>query len=62
VSLELYKGAHGTLADESCIPFYGIIILLGRVGDQAIHETFIVRHLKQDAIYGEAPVSHGFPA
>ena len=28
-SLEPYEGAHGTLADGSCIPFYGIITLPG---------------------------------
>jgi len=35
VSLEPYEGAHGTLADGSCIPFYGVITLPGRVHDQA---------------------------
>jgi len=51
-SLEPYEGAHGTLADGSCITFYGIISLPGRVRDQAIHETFIVSQLKEDAILG----------
>jgi len=51
-SLEPYKGAHGTLADESCIPFYGVISLPGCVHDQAINETFIVSQLKEDAILG----------
>jgi len=51
-SLKLFDGAHGTLAGGSCIPFYGIITLPGRVRDQAIHETFIVSHLKEDAILG----------
>jgi len=51
-SLEPYEGAHGTLADGSCIPFYGVISLPGRVRDQAIHETFIVSQLKEDAILG----------
>jgi len=51
-SLELYEGAHGTLADGSCISFYGVLTLPGRVRDQAIHETFIVSHLKEDAILG----------
>jgi len=41
-SLEPYEGAHGTLVDGSCIPFYGIISLPGRVRDRAIHEMFIV--------------------
>jgi len=30
---ELHKGTHDTLADGSCIPFYGIITLPGRVCD-----------------------------
>jgi len=34
--LELYQGKHGTLADGSCIPFYSIVELTGRVRDQAI--------------------------
>jgi len=51
-SLEPYKGAHGTSADGSCIPFYGLISLPGRFHDQAIHETFIVSQLKEDAILG----------
>jgi len=45
-SLEPYKGAHGTLADGSSIS------LPGRIRDQAIHETFIVSQLKEDAILG----------
>jgi len=49
-SLEPYKGEHGTLADGSCIPFYGVIELTGRVCDQVISETFIVSQLKEDAI------------
>jgi len=40
--LEPYKGNHGILADESCIPFYDIIELTGRIRDQTIQETFIV--------------------
>jgi len=51
-SLEPYKGEHGTLADGSCIPFYGVIELTGRVCDQMISETFIVSQLKEDAILG----------
>jgi len=51
-SLEPYEGVHGTLADGSCIPFYGVISLPGRVRDQTIHETFIVSQLKEDAILG----------
>jgi len=47
-----HEGAHGTLVDGSCILFYGIITLPGRVRDQVIHETFIVSHLKKDAILG----------
>lgn len=49
---EPYEGAHGMLADGSCIPFYGIITLTKRVCDQVIHETFIINHLKEDAILG----------
>jgi len=51
-NLEPYKGEHGTLADGSCIPFYGMIELTGRVRDQVISETFIVSQLKEDAILG----------
>jgi len=40
------------LADGSCIPFYGIITLPGRVRDHVIHKTFIVSYLKKDAILG----------
>jgi len=50
--MEPYNGEYGTLADGSCIPFYGIIELMGRVRDQAIRETFIVSQLKEDAIFG----------
>jgi len=32
-NLEPYEGEHGTLADGSCIPFYGVIELTGRVRD-----------------------------
>lgn len=49
-NLEPYEGEHGTFADGSCIPFYGTIELTGRVHDQVITETFIIRQLKQDAI------------
>jgi len=49
-SLEPYAGAHGTLADRSCITFYDVIQLPGRIRDQVIHETFIVSQLKEDAI------------
>jgi len=48
--LEPYDGEYGTLADGSCIPFYGIIELTGRVRNQAIQETFIVSQLKENAI------------
>jgi len=51
-SLELYEVTHGTLADRSCIPFYSVLTLPGRVHDQAIHENFIVSHLKEDTILG----------
>jgi len=51
-SLEPYKGAHGTLADKSRIPFYGVVMLPGRVHDQVIHEMLIVSQLKEDAILG----------
>jgi len=40
--IEPYAGEHGTLVDGSCIPFYGIIELTGRVRDQVIQETFII--------------------
>jgi len=50
--LEPYKEEHGTLADGSCILFYGIIELTGRVRDQTIQETFIVGQLNEDAILG----------
>jgi len=50
--LESYKRAHGTLADRLCIPFYGVLTLPGPVRNQAIHETFIVSHLKECAILG----------
>jgi len=49
-NLEPYEGEHGTLADGSCIPFYGVVELIGRVRDQVINETFIVSQLKGDAI------------
>jgi len=48
--IESYTGEHGTLADESCIPFYGIIELTGRVHDQVIQETFVISQLEEDAI------------
>jgi len=48
--LEPYEGEHGTLADGSCIPFYGVIELTGRVRDKVISETFIVSQLKEDTI------------
>jgi len=47
-----YEGDHGTLADGSCIPFYGIIELTGHIRDQTIQETFIVGQLNEDAILG----------
>jgi len=34
--IELYTGEHGTLTDGSCILFYGIIELTGRVNGQVI--------------------------
>jgi len=40
------------LAGGSCIPFYGIINLPGRLRNQVIYETFIVSQLKKDAILG----------
>jgi len=51
-NLAPYEGEHGTLADGSCIPFYGMIELTGRVRDQVISETFIVSQLKEKAILG----------
>jgi len=50
--LEPYEGDRGTLADGSCIPFYGIIELAGRIRDQTIQETFIVGQLNEDTILG----------
>jgi len=50
--LEPYEGDHGTLADGSCITFYSIIELTGRIPDQTIQETFIVGQLNEDAILG----------
>jgi len=48
--LEPYEGDHGTLADVSCIPFYCIIELAGRMRNQTFQETFIVGQLNKDAI------------
>jgi len=50
--LEPYGGEHGTLADGSCISFYGIIKLTGCVRNQTIQETFIIGQLNEDAILG----------
>jgi len=50
--LEPYEGDHGTLADRSCITFYGIIELPGSVRDRTIQETFLVGQLQEDAILG----------
>jgi len=47
-----YDGKHDTLADGSCILFYRVVELTGRVRDQVISETFIVSQLKEDAILG----------
>jgi len=41
------------LADGSSIPFHGLVSLPGRVRDHVIHETFVVSHLKEDAILGK---------
>jgi len=49
-NLEPYEGEHGMLADGSCILFYEVIRLTGRVRDQVIRETNIVNQLKEDAI------------
>jgi len=57
--LEPYEGEYGTLADGSCIPFYGIIELTGRVRDQTIQETFIVGQLNEDVILGMPFLRHG---
>jgi len=51
-NLDPYEGAHHTLTNGSCISFYGVIELTGRVRDQVISETFIVSQLKVDAILG----------
>jgi len=50
--IDPYTGEHGTLADGSCIPFYGIIELTGRVRDQVIQETFVISQLEEDDILG----------
>jgi len=50
--IEPYTEEHGTLADGSCIPFYDIIELTGRVHDQVIQETFIISQLAEDTILG----------
>jgi len=50
--LEPYEGDHGTLSNGSCILFYDIIELTGRVRDRTIQETFIARKLNEDAILG----------
>jgi len=50
--IEPYTGEHGTLANGSCIPFYGIIELTGRVRDQVIQETFVISQLEEDTILG----------
>jgi len=50
--IEPNTGEHGTLADGSCIPFYGIIELTGCVRDQVIQETFVISQLEEDAILG----------
>jgi len=50
--MEPYHGEYGTLADGSCISFYGIIKLTGCVQDQAIQEMIIIRQLKEAAILG----------
>jgi len=47
-----YTGEPGTLADESSIPFDGVIELTGRVRDQAIKEIFVISPLEEDAILG----------
>jgi len=49
--LEPYEGDYGTLADGSCIPFYGVFELTRCVRDQTIQETFIVRQLNEDAVF-----------
>jgi len=51
-NLEPYEGEQSTLAGGSCIPFYEVIELKGRVRDQVISETFIISQLKEDAILG----------
>jgi len=50
--IEPYTEEHGTLADGSCIPFYGIIELTEPVRDQLIQETFIISQLEEDTILG----------
>jgi len=48
-SLEPYKGAHGSLASGSCIPFYSLITPPGGVHDV---EMFTLSQLKLDTILG----------
>jgi len=55
--MEPYHGEYGTLADGSCIPFYGVIELTGRVRDQAIQETQGGRY-SRDAVLETTRMSH----
>jgi len=50
--IEPYTREHGTLADGSCFPFYGITELTGHVRDQVIQETFVISQLEEDARLG----------
>jgi len=50
VGVEPYTEEQGTLADGSCILFYGIIELTERVRDQVIQETFIISQLRENVI------------
>lgn len=52
VGLGPYEGAHSTMANRSCIAFYDIITLLGRVHDYVINETFIIGYLRKVVILG----------
>jgi len=50
VGVETYTEEQGTLADGSCILFYGIIELTERVRDQVIQETFIISQVRENVI------------
>ena len=51
-TLRPYTDSHGTMADGSTLPFYGVIELPCRIRDVMVTETFIVSKLGDDAILG----------